>query len=83
MSQKSKNIHGVEMHSLLDKEKVMNAAVRKEDHADSLLEHERIHNFWFAWKRRDSKQYLLLLISKGKFTLFIEWLLYVPYMNIC
>ena len=52
-------------------------AVRKEGHADSLLGHEKTHNYWYPWKRCNTKQCFLLPTSKEKFTLFIEWAWYV------
>ena len=38
-----KTVHGMETHWLSSKEKVPGAAVSKESHAVSLLEHERTH----------------------------------------
>ena len=59
------------------KEKVTGETVSKEGYADILLGHERTHHKWFLWKRSNCKQYFLLPSPLVKFTLFIEWLLYI------
>ena len=51
-----KAVHGVETHQLSSKEKIS----CKEDHADSLLRYERIHNDWFPWWETDSHQVLFM-----------------------
>ena len=45
-----KQVHGVETHWLSGKEKFLDAVVSKEDHADNVLEHERVNHYWFSWK---------------------------------
>ena len=44
-----KTVYGVETHWLSNKEKVIGAAVNKDD-IDSLRAHERTHHYWFPWK---------------------------------
>ena len=70
-------VSGVKIHWLSSKEKVLGAAVSKDSHADSLLGDERIHHNWFPWKMYNYKQYFLLQTLLTKFTLFIEWALYI------
>ena len=41
-----KTILGVETYWLFSKEKILGAAVSKEGHVDSLLEHERTNHSW-------------------------------------
>ena len=68
------SLHRVETHWLSGKEKVPGAAVRKEGHADSLLEHERNHHYWFHWKRGNCKQWFFQLPTPlAKFILSIKW----------
>ena len=45
-----KTVHGVEIHILSGKEKVLGNAVSKEDHASSVLGSERTHDYLFPWK---------------------------------
>ena len=45
-----KTVYRIEIHWLSDKEKVPDTAVCKED-ADSLMQYEKIHHYWFSWKR--------------------------------
>ena len=54
-----KIVHGLETHWLSGKEKVP-SITSKEGHSDSLLGHERIHHYWFLWKRYNCKQFQLL-----------------------
>ena len=49
-------VHGVEIHWFADKEKIPSAVVSKEGHAGNVLEHERMHYYWFSWKGCHSKQ---------------------------
>ena len=42
-------VYGMETHLLSGKEKIPGVAVCKEGYADSLLGHERTHNYWFPW----------------------------------
>ena len=56
-------------------EKVLGAAVSKEGHADSILWHE--NSYWFLWKRCAS----YCQFFRGKFTIFIEWPLYIIQLN--
>ena len=46
-----KTIDGVETHWLSGREKVSNAKLSKEGHADRRLEHEINHDKWFPWKK--------------------------------
>ena len=48
-------VHAVVKHWLSCKEKVPAAAVNEESYADSVLEHERIYDYWFPWKRCNDK----------------------------
>ena len=50
-----------------DKETTPGAAVGKEEHAESLLGHEKTHQYWF-FKRCDCKQYFLMPTHLAKFT---------------
>ena len=68
-----KTIHEVETQWLSSKEKVLDTVVSKESHADSLLEQEKIHYYWFTSKSCNCKQYFLLPTPEAKFTLFIKW----------
>ena len=45
-----KTVHGVETYSFSSEEKVLDAVVIKEGDADSLLEYERTHHYWFLEK---------------------------------
>ena len=65
-----KTVQGMEPHWYSNKEKVSDAAVSKEGHADSLLRYIRIH---YKWKKSNYKQCFLYLTPKAKFTFFIEW----------
>ena len=47
-----KTVHDVEIYWLFSKEKVLDAAVNKEEHADSLLGHEKTYHYWFLWKQK-------------------------------
>ena len=41
-----KTVHGVEIHQLSSKEKVLGTAIsKKKDHADSLLELKKTHHY--------------------------------------
>ena len=42
-----KTVNGLETHWLASQQKILGAAISKEDHADSFLEHERTHHCWF------------------------------------
>ena len=64
----------VEAHWHSNKEKVPDAAVSKEGHADSVLGHKKTHHHWFPWKRCNCNQCIQLPTAQVKFTLFIEWL---------
>ena len=55
------NWNKVETHQLYVKEKVPGTAVSKEDHADSLIGHERTHHL-ISLKRCNCKQCFLLPI---------------------
>ena len=78
-----KTVCEVETHWLFGKEKVLGIAVNKEDHADSLLGHERTHHYWFPLKRCNSKQYFFITNSVGK-THLIYWmtLIYIYPFNL-
>ena len=56
-------VHGVEIHWLSSKEKVLCPAVSLEGHAKSLPGHERIYHYWLPWKRCNYKQCFLLPTS--------------------
>ena len=43
-----KIVHWIETHWLSGKEKVQGTVVSKEGDTDSLLGHERTHNYWFS-----------------------------------
>ena len=43
---------------------------------------KNIHHYWFSLKRCNSKQYFQLPTPKAKFTLFIEWPLYMVLKSI-
>ena len=58
-----KTVYGMETERLSSKEKILSAVVSKEDHADNVLGYERIHHYWFSWKRCNYKQYFLLPTS--------------------
>ena len=58
-----KTVHRVETHWLSSKEKVLDTAVSKEGHADSILWHERTHHYCFSWKSYYCKQYLLFNLA--------------------
>ena len=72
-----KTVHGVQTYWLWLKKIVLSAAVNKEGHADSFLVHERTHDYWFPWKRCNSKQCYLLPLPWVKLSLFIEQPLYI------
>ena len=40
-------VHGMETDWLSGREKVSATVISKEGHTDSLLEHEKTHNYWF------------------------------------
>ena len=42
---------GVDTHWLFGKEKISVTAIRKEGHADRLLEYEMTCHHWFPWKK--------------------------------
>ena len=64
--------HGVEMHWLFAKEKVLGAVVNKEYHTDSLLEPEKIHYKWSPGNKCNCKQCFILPFPLTNFPLFIE-----------
>ena len=45
-----KTVDKVKTHWLFSKEKILDTVISKEGHADSLLEQERTHHYWFLWK---------------------------------
>ena len=49
-AQVENTIYGLETHWFWGKENVPGARISKEGHADSLLEHERNHHYWFPQK---------------------------------
>ena len=57
-------VHGEKTHWLSGKERFLGAAVSKEGHTDSVLEHEKSYHYWFPWKRSNYKQYFLLQLRK-------------------
>ena len=67
-----KTVYGGETQWLSGKEKVINAAVSKNGHADSFLEHERTHHNWFPSKRWNCKQCFLL---PNHLSRFIYWII--------
>ena len=58
-----KAVHGAETYSPQKKKKKKSpgAVVSKEGHADSVLQHEITHHYWFLWKRCNCKQCFQLL----------------------
>ena len=64
-------------HWFSSKGKVPGAVISKEGHAVSYLRYEGTHHYWFPWKGCTCKQNFLSPTSKVKFTLFIEWPLYI------
>ena len=64
-------------HKLSGIEKVLGTAVNKEDPADSLLGHERVHHYWFLWNRCDFIECFKVPTHLAKITLLIESHLYI------
>ena len=77
MKRVEKTIYEVEIHS--DKEKVPDAVFSKEGHADSVLRHERTHQYWFLWKMCSSKYCFLLSSPQAKFTIY--WMIHIYGMH--
>ena len=71
------SVFGVKTHLLSSKEKFLGAAVRKKGHFDSLIGHERNQHNWFPWKSCNCRQLPNLY---AKFTLFIEWPMYIQHL---
>ena len=44
-------IHAVETHFFSSQENVLDVAVIKKEHADSILGHERAHYYPFPWEK--------------------------------
>ena len=53
-----KPVHGVEIHWLSGKYKVLGVTARKEGDVDNLLQHERTHHHLIPWKRWNCIPYL-------------------------
>ena len=70
-------VYGVETDWLSIKEKVPGAVFSKGSQADGFLGHERTHHQWFPWKKCNCKHCFLLLTPLAKFTLFIDWPIYI------
>ena len=68
-SRAEKTVHGIEKHWLSGKEEFLGAMVNKEDHADSVLRHKRIHHSLKKSATLNSASYCQLL--RQYFTLFI------------
>ena len=72
-----KTVHGVGTHWLSCHEKVLRAAVRKEGHADSLVEHKRCITIDFIEKVATVNTASYCQLLRQYFTLFIEWPSYI------